>query len=56
VDYLEAVLHDYQTPARRDPEMAAMVDVLSADDIKGLAAHYSREKARAAVFVTVPSK
>ena len=56
MDYLEAVLHDYQTRARRDPEMAAMVDVLSADDIKGLAAHYSREKARSVVFVTVPSK
>ena len=56
MDYLEAVLHDYQTRARRDTEMAAMVDVLSADDIKGLAAHYSREKARAVVFVTVPSK
>ncbi len=56
MDYLEAVLHDYQTRARRDPEMAAMVDVLSADDIKGLASHYSREKARAVVFVTVPSK
>ncbi len=56
MDYLEAVLHDYQTRARRDTEMAAMVDVLSADDIKGLAAHYSREKARAVVFVTLPSK
>ena len=56
MDYLEAVLHDYQTRARRDPEMAAMVDVLSADDIKGLAAQYSRQKARAVVFVTVPSK
>jgi len=56
MDYLEAVLHDYQTRARGDPEMAAMLDVLSADDIKGLAAHYSREKARAVVFVMVPSK
>ncbi len=55
-DYLEAVLHDYQTRARRNSEMAAMADVLSADDIKGMAAHYSREKARAVVFVTVPGK
>ena len=36
--------------------MAAMADVLSADDIKGMAAHYSHEKARAVVFVTVPGK
>jgi cytochrome c553 len=56
MDYLEAVLHDYQTGARRNSEMAAMADVLSDDDIKGIAAHYSHEKARAAVFVTVPAK
>jgi cytochrome c553 len=56
MDYLEAVLHDYQTRARRNSEMAAMADVLSGDDIKGMAAHYSREKARAVVFVTVPGK
>lgn len=56
LDYLEAVLHDYRTRARRDPRMAAMVDVLSDDDIKNLAAHYSSQKARAAVFVTVPGK
>jgi cytochrome c553 len=56
MDYLEAVLHDYQSRARRNSEMAAMSDVLSGDDIKGMAAHYSREKARAMVFVTVPGK
>ena len=56
MDYLEAVLHDYQTRARRNSEMAAMADVLSGDDIKGMAAHYSRQKARAVVFVTVPGK
>jgi cytochrome c553 len=56
MDYLEAVLHDYQTGARRNSEMAAMADVLSDDDIKGIAAHYSHEKARAVVFVTVPAK
>jgi cytochrome c553 len=36
--------------------MAAMAEALSGDDIKGLAAHYSHEKARAVVFVTVPAK
>ena len=56
VDYLETVLHDYQTRVRRNSEMAAMADILTGDDIKGLAAHYSRQKARAMVFVTVPGK
>ena len=56
MDYLETVLHDYQTRARRNSEMAAMADILTEDDIKGLAAHYSRQKARAVVFVTVPGK
>jgi cytochrome c553 len=56
MDYLEAILRDYQTGARRNSEMAAMADVLSDDDIKGIAAYYSHEKARAAVFVTVPAK
>jgi cytochrome c553 len=56
MDYLDQVLHDYQSRVRRNSEMAAMADVLTDDDIKGLAAHYSREKARAMVFVTVPGK
>ncbi|HML13026.1 MAG TPA: c-type cytochrome [Xanthobacteraceae bacterium] len=55
-DYLEKVLHAYRTRERRSPEMAAMSDALSDDDIKNLAAHYARQKARAVVFVTVPSK
>ncbi len=56
MDYLETALHDYQTHERRNSEMAAMAAVLNGDDIKGMAAHYSHEKARAVVFVTVPSK
>ena len=56
VDYLEAVLHDYQTGVRRNSEMAAMAGVLSDDDIKGIAAHYTREKARAVAFVIVPAR
>ena len=55
-DYLEKVLHAYRTRDRRSSEMAAMSDGLSDDDIKGLAAHYARQKARAVVFVTVPGK
>jgi cytochrome c553 len=56
MDYLDKVLHDYQARVRRNSEMAAMADVLTDDDIKGLAAHYSRQKARAVAFVTVPGK
>jgi cytochrome c553 len=56
VDYLQKVLHDYQTGARKSPQMAAMADVLTAQDIEGLAAHYARQKARAVVFLSLPGK
>jgi cytochrome c553 len=56
MDYLEAALHDYQSRERRNSEMAAMAAVLGPDDIKGMATHYSHERARAVVFVTVPGK
>jgi cytochrome c553 len=56
MDYLETVLGKYQSGARKSPEMAAMSSILTADDIKGIAAHYAFEKPRGAVFVTVPSK
>ena len=56
VDYIEKVLHDYQTGARKSPQMAAMSEVLSDADIKSLAAHYSRQKAKAVMFIAVPGK
>ncbi len=56
VEYLERVLHAYQSGLRRSLEMAAMSDVLSDDDVKNLAAHYSRQKAKAVLFMTVPNK
>jgi cytochrome c553 len=56
VDYLEKVLHDYRTGARKSLQMSAMADVLTEQDIEGLAAHYARQKARAVVFVPQPSK
>jgi cytochrome c553 len=56
VDYLEKVLHDYRTGARKSPEMAAMADVLTEQDVEGLASHYARQKARSIVFVPQPSK
>ncbi len=36
--------------------MTAMSSILSDDDIKGLAAHYTYQKPRAVVYVTVPAK
>jgi len=55
-DYLEKALNDYRTGARKSPQMAAMSDVLTDQDISGLAAHYARQTARSAVFVTSPPK
>jgi cytochrome c553 len=55
-EYLEKVLKAYRTRARRSPEMAAMSDGLSDEDIKNLAAHYARQRARAVVFVPLPTK
>ena len=51
-DYLERVLHAYQTGARKSVAMAAMSGVLTDADVENLAAHYARQKARAVVYVT----
>ena len=56
VDYLERVLRAYQSGARKSPQMAAMSAVLSEEDIAGLAAHYAGQKARAVLYVPLPSK
>jgi cytochrome c553 len=56
LDYLEKVLQDYRTGARKSPQMAAMSDVLTDQDITDIAAHYTRQKARGVVFVVLPSK
>jgi cytochrome c553 len=56
LDYLEKVLGDYRTGARRSPQMAAMSDVLTDEDITNVAAYYARQKARGVVFVMLPSK
>jgi cytochrome c553 len=55
-DYLRKVLDAYRTGARRSPEMAAMADVLSANDVSNLAAYYSHQTARAVVYVPVPAR
>ena len=56
VDYLEKVLHAYRTGTRKSPEMAAMADVLTEDDIENLAAYYAHENARSVLYVIVPSR
>jgi cytochrome c553 len=55
-EYLENVLKAYRTRARKSPEMAAMSDGLSDDEIRNLADYYARQKARAVVFVPLPAK
>jgi cytochrome c553 len=56
LDYLEKVLHDYQTGARKSPQMAAMSDMLTDHDIDSLAAHYAAQKAGVVVYVIVPAR
>ena len=55
-EYLERVMRAYQKGERKSKAMSAMLDGLSEADIEGLAAHYSRQKARAVVYVQLPSK
>ncbi len=56
LDYLQKVLQDYRTGARRSPQMAAMSDMLADQDITNVAAYYARQKARGVVFMVLPSK
>jgi cytochrome c553 len=56
LDYLTKVLHAYRTGARKSPEMAAMSEALTENDVDNLAAYYSVQNARAAVYVVVPAK
>lgn len=55
-DWLEQVLNTYHTGSRKSTAMAAMTSVLSEAEIRELAAHYSRQTARAVAFVPLPSK
>jgi cytochrome c553 len=56
VDYLGKVLHAYRTGARKSPAMAAMSEMLTEADVENLAAHYARQRARAFVYVILPSR
>jgi cytochrome c553 len=55
-DWLDQVLKTYHTGARKSTAMAAMTSVLSEDEIKELAVHYSRQSARAVTFIPLPIK
>lgn len=56
VEYLETVLDAYRTGARKSQAMAAMSTALTVADVKDVAAYYSRQKARAVVYVVLPAK
>jgi cytochrome c553 len=56
VDYLEMALDGYRTGARKCQAMAAMSKMLTVADVRSLAAYYSRQKARAVVYVVLPAK
>lgn len=55
-EYLEKMLHAYKAGERKSPQMAAMAQGLSDDEIKNLAGYYAAQTARAVVFVIVPGK
>jgi cytochrome c553 len=46
----------YQTGARKDSVMTAMSSSLTDADVEALAAHYARQRARAIVYVPLPSR
>lgn len=55
-EYIEAILNAYRTGSRRSQAMSAMSKVLTEADVRQLADHYSRHKARAVVYVQLPPK
>jgi cytochrome c553 len=55
-DWLEQVLSNYHTGARKSTAMAAMTSILSEAEIKELAAYYSRQTQRAVTFIALPNK
>jgi cytochrome c553 len=55
-DYLERALRAFKSGERKSPQMAAMSAGLTEEDITNLAAYYAGQRARAAIFIIVPSK
>ncbi len=56
IEYLDKSLRAYQKGTRKDSVMAAMSTSLSESDVAALAAHYSRQRARAFVYMDVQCK
>jgi cytochrome c553 len=56
VDYLLTVLQAYRTGTRKSPQMAAMSDVLTEQDVDNLAVYYAAQRARAVIFIILPAK
>jgi cytochrome c553 len=55
-DWLESVLANYRSGARKSTAMSAMTSGLTEGDIKDIAAHYSRQAARPVTYILVPAK
>ncbi len=55
-EWIEQVLHDYRSGARKSTAMSAMSSSLNENDVKDLAAHYSRQAARPVTYVVIPAK
>lgn len=55
-DWIERVLHDYRSGARKSNAMTAMSASLGDNDVKDLAAYYARQSARPVTYVILPSK
>jgi cytochrome c553 len=55
-EYLEKAMRAYQTGSRKDSVMAAMSATLNETDVRALSAYYSRQRARAFVYVMVPAR
>lgn len=56
VDWLEAVLGNYRSGARKSTAMTAMTAGLTDADIREIAAYYSRQPARPVTYILVPAK
>jgi len=56
VEYLQKALLDYHARTRQSGEMAAMAAGLSDDDVDNIANFYARQKARAVLFVPLPTR
>ncbi len=54
-EYIVKALQEYRSRTRHNNEMAAMADAIGASDIDNLAAYYSRQKARPALYIVVPA-